>query len=85
MYIIPKNFGSNQGLVSGCAGCVGGNVANWFTDVHLDSQAAAQKSANIGTNQFNGWACWTVLVKYQASLILIPCTVAETQVKLHFK
>ena len=47
----PKNFGSNQGLVSGCAGCVGGNV-QIGSQCNLDSQAAAQKSANIGTNQF---------------------------------
>jgi len=47
----PANFSSNQGLVSGCAGCVGGDVQVGSL-CNLPSQAAAQKSANIGTNQF---------------------------------
>jgi len=47
----PGNFGSNQGLVSGCAGCVGGNV-QIGSQCNLDSQTAAQTSADIGINQF---------------------------------
>lgn len=47
----PKNFGSNQELVSGCSGCVGGNV-QIGSQCNLDSQTAAQTSANIGINQF---------------------------------
>jgi len=35
----PKNFGSDQGLISGCAGCVGGNVAIG-SGCTLTSQAA---------------------------------------------
>lgn len=41
------NFSSDQGLVSGCAGCVGGNVAIG-SGCNLVSQAAAQESANRG-------------------------------------
>lgn len=43
----PKNFGSDQGLVSGCAGCVGGDI-NIGSGCTLTSQANAQKSATLG-------------------------------------
>jgi len=46
----PKNFGSNEGLVSGCAGCVGGNVAIG-SGCTLTSQAAAQTSAIRGVSR----------------------------------
>ena len=48
----PKNFGSNQGLVSGCSGCDKSGNVQIGSQCNLDSQTAAQKSANIGTNQF---------------------------------
>lgn len=43
-------FSSNQGLVSGCAGCVDGNLQIGSL-CNLPSQANAQKSANIGINK----------------------------------
>jgi len=46
----PKNFGSDQGLISGCAGCVGGNVAIG-SGCTLTSQAAAQTSATRGISR----------------------------------
>ena len=46
-----KNFGSDEGLISGCAGCVGGNVAIG-SGCTLTSQAAAQESANRGIGRF---------------------------------
>jgi hypothetical protein len=42
-----KNFGSDQGLISGCAGCVGGNVAIG-SGCSLSSPGAAQESATRG-------------------------------------
>ena len=46
----PKNFGSDQGLVSGCAGCVGGKIAIG-SGCTLTSQAAAQESATRGISR----------------------------------
>ena len=46
----PKNFGSDQGLISGCAGCVDGNVAIG-SGCTLTSQAAAQVSATRGISR----------------------------------
>jgi hypothetical protein len=46
----PKNFGSDQGLVSGCAGCVGGHI-NIGSGCTLTSQAAAQESATRGISR----------------------------------
>jgi hypothetical protein len=46
----PKNFGSDQGLISGCAGCVGGNIAIG-SGCTLTSQAAAQESATRGISR----------------------------------
>ena len=46
----PKNFGSDETLVTGCAGCVDGNVQIGSL-CNLDSQAAAQTSANRGINR----------------------------------
>jgi len=46
----PKNFGSDQGLISGCAGCVGGNI-NIGSGCTLTSQAAAQESATRGISR----------------------------------
>jgi len=46
----PKNFGSDQGLISGCAGCVGGNVAIG-SGCTLMNQAAAQESATRGISR----------------------------------
>ena len=45
-----KNFSSDQGLISGCAGCVGGNVAIG-SGCTLTSQAAAQESATRGISR----------------------------------
>jgi hypothetical protein len=45
-----KNFGSDQGLISGCAGCVGGNIAIG-SGCTLTSQAAAQESATRGISR----------------------------------
>ena len=44
------SFSSNQGLVSGCAGCVGGNVQVGSL-CNLPSQAAAQQSATRGISR----------------------------------
>jgi len=44
-------FGSDEGLISGCAGCVGGNI-NIGSGCTLTSQAAAQESANRGIGRF---------------------------------
>lgn len=46
----PANFSSNQGLVSGCAGCVGGDVQIGSL-CNLPSQAAAQQSATRGISR----------------------------------
>jgi len=46
----PKNFGSDETLVTGCAGCVDGNVQIGSL-CNLGSQAAAQTSANRGINR----------------------------------
>jgi len=46
----PKNFGSDQGLISGCAGCVGGDIAIG-SGCTLTSQAAAQTSATRGISR----------------------------------
>ena len=45
-----KNFSSDQGLISGCAGCVGGNVAIG-SGCTLMNQAAAQESATRGISR----------------------------------
>ena len=47
----PKDFGSTQGLVSGCSGCVNGNVSIG-SGCNLENQAAAQVSANRGISRF---------------------------------
>jgi len=46
----PANFSSNQGLVSGCAGCVGGDLQIGSL-CNLPSQAAAQQSATRGISR----------------------------------
>jgi hypothetical protein len=46
----PLHFGSDETLVTGCAGCVDGNV-QVGSQCNLDSQAAAQTSANRGINR----------------------------------
>ena len=43
-------FSSDQGLISGCAGCVGGNIAIG-SGCTLTSQAAAQESATRGISR----------------------------------
>jgi len=46
----PKNFGSDQGLISGCAGCVGGHI-NIGSGCTLTNQADAQTSAIRGVSR----------------------------------
>ena len=46
----PANLSSDQGLISGCAGCVGGNIAIG-SGCTLTSQAAAQTSATRGISR----------------------------------
>ena len=46
----PKNFGTDQALMNGCAGCVGGNVAIG-SGCTLTSQEAAQTSATRGISR----------------------------------
>ena len=45
----PLHFGSDQGLVTGCAGCQNGNIEIGY-GCNLPTQAAAAKSATIGIN-----------------------------------
>ena len=79
----PKNFGSNQGLVSGCSGC---DKSGMFKLVHNVILIHIPQHKNQQTLEpINLWLdLLDRLVKYQANLILIPCTVAETQVNLFF-
>ena len=54
MYIIQKNFGSDQGLVSGCAGCVGGNVAIG-SGCTLDKPSSCTNICHTWNQSINEW------------------------------